>query len=216
MLSYYDDSGELISRYLGFPSIETKWLLFEKPQVELMANYIKVNMNNQYIILNHKSFSVMNPRLMDYQGAFGLCKMPITNKNKELSLKFNDTHKVYTDVSNIDNVSEKELIIYLHRVFYNDYGFIINKFNRNIDFKKILSQVIDKNILNISSFNLDSISLFVDYDDLFRGIVTLYISGQINNRFEKSGNNISLEKIEEINNVYGCRLAGNTKINLNY
>ena len=102
MLSYYDDSGELISRYLGFPSIEAKWLLFEKPQVELMANYLKVNMNNQYIILNHKSFSVMNPRLMDYQGAFGLCKMPITNKNKELSKLNEETSKLKSELANVN------------------------------------------------------------------------------------------------------------------
>lgn len=214
MLSYYDDSGKLINRYLGLPSIETSWLLFEKPDIDLMVDYLKANMEDQYIILNHQSFSVMNSRLMDYQGAFGLCDMPNTIKSKCLSLKLDDTYKIYTDVSNINNVNEKELKNYLYKVFYNDYGFIINELGENTDFNKMFHQVVNNNFLELSNYHVKSISLFIDYDDLFRGILTLHISKPTNNKIEK--NNISLEKIEEINNVYGCRLAGNAKIDLSH
>lgn len=216
MLIYHDYSGQLVSRFLGLPSISSSWFLFEKQNIELMVNYIKNCLDKQYIVLNHQSYSPMNVRLMDYQGAFGLSNMPNTRKNKCLSLKFDGTYKIYTDVSNISNVSEKELENYLYKVFYNDYGFIINELDENNNFNKIFHQVVNNNFLEVSKYHIKSISLFINYDDLFRGILTLHISKPLRNKLRKNESNVTLERIEEINSIYGCRIAGSAKSDSNY
>ena len=215
MLSYYDESGELVNQCLGLPAIEAKWLLFEKPKIEEMVKHLKTDMIDEYIILNHQSFSVMNSRLMDYKGAFGLCNMPVTNKNKDLAIKFNESYKIYIGVSSIDNVFEKELTEYLYRVFNNDYGFIFDKVDKFTEMK-YLFKTLEENTVSVSINKLKSISFFVDYDDLFRAIVTLYISDPKINRHKKIENNISIKRIKEINNIYGCRIAGSAKIKFDY
>ncbi len=212
MLVYHDYSGQLVNKFLGLSSINSSWFLFERQNMEQIVNYIKNYLGQQYIVLNHQSYSPMNVKLMDYQGAFGLSNMPNTRKNKYLSQKASNNSNIYNDISIINEVTDDELSTYLYKAFYNDFGLILKNYNKEVDLDKFLKAIESKELSDEMILKLCSISLFIDYDDCYRGLLILHSSKLLNNTLEKSNNDISFDKITEINENYGCRLAGSIKV----
>lgn len=143
MLNYYD-SGYLLKKYLNLPALKSSWFLFELEAINELVHFMKSDSNmTQYIVLNHISYKKMNKRLMDYQGAFGLCAMNSTFKQKPLSQNHPKSN-IYNDLSPIKNVPDAELLTYICHVFNMDFGMMINDYNNELKIESVLASIKNK------------------------------------------------------------------------
>ena len=100
----------------------------------------------------------------------------------------------------------------MYIVSAGNFGLIVERYSEKIDVNKVLHKILNKYSLNELVSKLGSVSLFLYYDDCYRGLLTLHSSELLDDISKNNNDNISLKKINEINKIYGCRLAGRIKV----
>lgn len=209
MYYYIDRSGKLLVESLGLPELKAEWFVFKRDDVASICSFINSNLDlNRCAFLNHRSYKVMNRKLMEYQGAFGLCGIPI-HKDKKIISECNGF--VFNDIALTNALNEKDLQEFIYKSFYTDFGFLSKTYYLDTNF--IINKILKKEYRSLDVVEI--LSIFIEYDDLYRGIVTIFFnesefisSMKQQKELLDQYSPLSIKDLKVLNRNYGCRIAG--------